>query len=347
MLNIISRAWSRPDAGAVHKVARNLVAGLERLGYPFVLNRRIDYCSRVWIHDDYRAIMALPAQRNGLKVILGPNLFVMPRDIPHLVRIPDYCVYLHPSPWAVDAWVRLGYPSSRIDSWPVGIDTSGFSLTRRPERSKILFYYKCRDRVGVDGAARIEAILKNHQCQYTRIDYGNYRQEDYLKTLGESRYVVWYGRQESQGLALQEALAMGCPIIVIDAKTIGDCDGAGYKFTQQEAAISATSAPYFDASCGLVIEDIDALPGAINALEQNFSSFAPEEFVKKNLSIEGCALDLINKFDRWWPGESDFVVEEFSQDAFCPPKSWVAAAIAIRWRSRGFRGLLPKFFLGR
>lgn len=346
MLNIISRAWNRPEAGAVHKVAQNLVAGLERLGYPFVLNRRIDYCSRIWIHDDYRAIMALPSQRNGLKVVLGPNLFVMPRDIPKLVRIPDYCVYLHPSPWAADAWVRLGYSRSKIDSWPVGIDTTGFSVFRSPNRSKILFYYKCRDRVGDDGAARIEAILKKQGREYVRIDYGNYCQEDYLRALGESSYVIWYGRQESQGLALQEALAMGCPVIVIDVNSIGDHDGTGYKFSLNESNIPATSAPYFDERCGLIIKSIDELSVAIECVENNLDRYSPKEYIKDHLSIEGCAQDMINKFDKWWPNETDIKIGEFGDEEFTPPFRWVAAAIELRWRTRGFRGLIPRGLLG-
>ena len=318
MLNIISRAWARPEAGAVHKVARNLVAGLERLDHPFVINRPIEYCSRIWIHDDYRAIMALPKKNPGLKPLIGPNLFVLPRDIPWTVKIPDYCVYLQPSEWTARLWTELGYNRTPIDFWPVGIDTSNFNKHKKTQKSRILFYYKSRDKIGENGADRIEATLHEMGLTFTRINYGTYLQEDYLSLLGESKFVIWYGRQESQGLALQEALAMGCPVLVVDTKIIGDSEPKGYRFTKEESQLSATSAPYFDLRCGLIINDLMDLRAAIKIMESKHRAFDPASFIAENLTIEKAALNLLRKFDKWWPAASDFENKNLTEN-FAPP----------------------------
>lgn len=338
MLNIISRSWNNPAAGAVHKVFKNLALGLDRIGYPYVVNKALDSCGRLWIHDDYRALLALRRLDPRMKVLVGPNLFVMPRDISRGIRIPDSAVYLHPSSWVVDAWRHMGYAQSRLDYWPVGIDTTGFPGRDPKKLDQVLFYYKHRDRPGTDGAARIEGVLKRLQIAYQRINYGDYDQANYLAALSRTKYVIWYGRQESQGLALQEALAMGCPIIVIDVARIGDWDSSGYPFTDQEQDIPATSAPYFDDRCGIKIRTIDKLEGTVKIMEESFNEYSPERFIAENLTPEICARQLIAKFDRWWLGEPDFVPPASAElPEFRPPRRWVLLAIrnrVARWVSR-------------
>ncbi len=100
-INIISTAPGAAVSGGT-KVFANLVKGLERVGYPFVVNHRLDATRRIWVHNE---VFALPAvlRRKDAQPVLGPNLFVMPRDIPGL-RFTG-CLYLQPSDWA--ACLRL------------------------------------------------------------------------------------------------------------------------------------------------------------------------------------------------------------------------------------------------
>lgn len=339
MLNIISRAWSRPELGSVYKVARNLVAGLEELDVPFVLNKEVDYCPNLWIHDDYRALLRLPKVSHGIRPLIGPNMFVLPRDVPFLVKIPEYAVLLQPSEWVTQAWRWAGYRSSQLDHWAVGIDTRGFNELISKKRDKVLFYYKSRDKSGELGAKRIEAILSRSGVDFERVNCGSYVQDDYLKLLGRSRFVVWYGCQESQGLALQEALSMGCPIIVIDVKKIGDGDGSGYQYSNSEKNIEATSAPYFDARCGVKIYSIEELPNAIRMMCEGFEDFAPREYVDENLSLKVCAENLLSKFSKWWPDSQNFLQNKSAVD-FTPPWYWPLVALELRWRIRGLTGIL-------
>ena len=334
MLNIISRSWDDAGLGAIHKVVRNLAQGLDRIGYPYVVNKALDTCQRLWIHDDYRALIALRRLDRRIRVIAGPNIFSMPRDIPRSIWLPPDMVYVHPSQWVVKGWQGLGYVRTRLDYWPVGIDAAHFPARDVSKLDRVLFYYKDRDPPGADGAARIEAILKKSGIHYQRINYGSYRQNDYLDALRHSRYAVWYGRQESQGLALQEALAMGCPMIVVDAATIGDWSGGGGKgtlFTESENNIVATSAPYFDNRCGVKIQSISLLEEALRNMEQSFARYLPRQFIAENLTPEICARDLVSKFDRHWETLADPAIPSTGNfRPYRPPLSWFWYALRHR-----------------
>ena len=51
MINIISRAAVSNRASGPKKVVSNLIKGLEKIGYPYVVNARLDACKRLWIQE--------------------------------------------------------------------------------------------------------------------------------------------------------------------------------------------------------------------------------------------------------------------------------------------------------
>ena len=55
MINIISKAYLSKNATGPKKVVDNFIKGLDILGYPYVINKRLDACQRLWIHDDTAA----------------------------------------------------------------------------------------------------------------------------------------------------------------------------------------------------------------------------------------------------------------------------------------------------
>ena len=56
MINIISKSYLSRNVSGPKKVVDNLIKGLNILGYPYVVNKRLDACQRLWIHDDTVAL---------------------------------------------------------------------------------------------------------------------------------------------------------------------------------------------------------------------------------------------------------------------------------------------------
>lgn len=113
--------------------------------------------------------------------------------------------------------------------------------------------------------------------------------------------MIWHGRHESQGLALQEALAMDVPILVCDVKSVFDQYQVGYTYIwdEENRNIPATAAPYFDDSCGIKIQELTRIEEAMEFMLNNLKHFSPREFVLRNLSLEGQARKLIELYEYW------------------------------------------------
>lgn len=271
----------------------NLVKGLDRIGESYVVNARPDPGQRIWVHDHVFALPAVLRQRHAQRVV-GPNLFVMPYDVPWL-RFTD-CVYLQPCQWAVDVWRGSGFRDCPIKAWPVGIDTDEFQPVRpQSERRDVLLYYKRRRPDELD---IVRSALATARIQPVEIWYGHYTGSEYQRALASASFVVWLGRHESQGLALLEALSSGVPVLVCDVSSLLDAFGDTYSFRTDAGRFSVTAAPYFDERCGIRLRDLMELPAAIDRMRAG--GFRPREYVLETLSLERQARALLRVWDEQW-----------------------------------------------
>jgi len=69
MINIISKAYLSKNATGPKKVVDNLIKGLDILGYPYVINKRLDACQRLWIHDDTAALARINKLSPEIKIV--------------------------------------------------------------------------------------------------------------------------------------------------------------------------------------------------------------------------------------------------------------------------------------
>jgi glycosyltransferase involved in cell wall biosynthesis len=287
VINLVStQAWATRVTGP-QKVFANLVKGLDLIGYPYVVNRRLDGCARLWIHDDTAALASLPMA--GVRPVLGPNLFVMPQDVPTSLDLRD-SLYLHPCPWATDLWRTAGFTACPLTSWPVGVDLRDFQPSvgwRRP--GHVLVYHKHRDPAEL--VAVLEAIRSaGLTCDVLR--YGHYDETGFKAALAVASFVVWHGRHESQGLALEETLASGVPILLCDVTSLSQSTDP-YGFPADWYDFPVTAAPYWDDSCGVRITRLADLPMALGAMQDRLESFRPREFVERTLSLEKQAREFV------------------------------------------------------
>lgn len=334
MLNIISRSAKATFVGGQVKVFQNLVKGMDRIGYPYVVNRRLDACEKLWIHDDTRALPLIKRLPPQIKVVVGPNLYVMPRDMPKGLDLRR-AIYLHPSDWAADFWRTRGFDLCKLRAWPVGIDTDMFAPTPSGDRKHVLIYHKHRDPAELD---KLKNTVDRLGIEHEIIVYGEYKQEEYLRQLAQSKYVIWHGCHESQGIALQEALACDVPILLWDIATLEQFwtgGGGCYRFNDEEKQFPVTAAPYFDRTCGIKIWSIEELEPAIHRMESEWSTFQPRAFVVKNLSLEKQARELLDFFGDWRNEDVSQEVHALARlSSWRPPIGWILEAVVRRLKTR-------------
>lgn len=294
MLNIISRSYVSKRTTGPSKVVRNFIKGLEKIGYPFVVNASLDATKQVWVHDDTIALAEV-AKRTDLHAIVGPNLYVTPRQIPTGIDLSNL-VYLHPSPWVVELWKKQGYDRSPLIAWPTGIDVAEFPISKE-DKKHVLIYFKERFPEELTYAKN---ILNKLEIPYEVIIYGSYKEDEYRKQLSQAKYVLWIGRQESQGIALEEALATNTPILVWDVPHLGHWQASAKNMSVfsvwENKFTGATSAFYFDSSCGIIFKDKTELAEKLTIMEESYPLFTPRSFIENNLSLEKQAQDLLNIF---------------------------------------------------
>ncbi|MDD5050821.1 MAG: hypothetical protein PHV93_03740 [Candidatus Pacebacteria bacterium] len=229
----------------------------------------------LWIQDDREALKEAVSVKN-VSVIAGPNLYIFPEEIPKDLDLSKI-LYIHPSPSARDIWIRRGYRRSHIDYWPVGIDTNEFKPSKK-EKKFVLLYTKHRPKKDLE---KIENILKGKNIEYKTIRYGSYKENLYKSLLEETKYIIWLGKEESQGIALEEALSADVPILVWDLP-------------------KATAAFYFDPRCGLKIENESELEEAVMKMESGLSRFSPRQYILENLNLEKQAQDFLFLYEKYF-----------------------------------------------
>lgn len=298
MLNIISKAYQRHYQSGPKKVVDNLVKGLRRIEYPFVVNKQLDACKRLWIHDDIEAVKQAVSLPTEIKIVVGPNLVVLPEHVPVGLDLSRF-VYLHPSLWAKKFWEDCGFSACPIVAWPTGIDTDEFAPSQGPKRT-VLVYFKQRF---PEELTAVEQVLQKKQIAYQIVRYPTYRERVYKRLLGEARYVVWVGRQESQGIALQEALAANVPILLWDVTHMGQWQASKREmevFSSEQNTHTATAAEYFDDTCGVRIFSEAELAGALDRMEQQYSGFTPRKYIESHLSLEKQARDFLEIYHTYF-----------------------------------------------
>lgn len=287
------------SASGPKKVVDNLIKGLDILKYPYVVNKRLDACERLWIHDDTVALARINKLNSNVKVIAGPNLYVVPRQVPQNIDLSKI-VYLQPSEWVKDFWLHFGFNHCLIETWATGIDVEEFKPSLKTKKF-VLIYFKQRSQAEL---FRIEKSLKEKNIAYKVIHYGDYQEQEYKKLLEEARYIIWLGRQESQGIALQEALSTNTPVLVCDVDSVGHWVASQKEmavFTEAENNFTnTTSAPYFDERCGIKIKDLSIINGAIDQMEKELATFHPRRYILENLSLEKQAKDLLLIYEKYF-----------------------------------------------
>ena len=287
-----------PRPGGLDKVFINLCLGLDRLCLPYEVNVPF----RKLRPDDKVAILGrgrhcLDGYRQPNKIVAGIGLMTDPSEWPTLCTDFPVVRYLQHSVWC-DAVYRP-YFGDRCAIWPVGIDTDAWQPnTGMAKNLDFLLYDKVRwnrEEIVPGLIDPIKAALAKQGLTYGEIRYGSYDPADFRRTLQRTRAMIFLCEHESQGIAAQECMSAGVPLLAWDTGFVGDPE----RFKWGRPVIPATSVPYFDDRCGRRFRDLPdfhaQLPLFLEALRHG--RLAPRDYILENLTLEKCARHFVDIVD--------------------------------------------------
>jgi hypothetical protein len=289
-----------PRLGGVDKVFHNLCLGLDRLGFEYFANlpfKELKSDDRVGVLG--RGRYSLQGHDRPNPIVAGIALMTHPSEWPTLCQ--DYPVkrYLQHSAWANDVYRPYFGDHCRI--WPVGIDTDAWLPNAADNNNKdidLLIYDKVmwnREVVKPPLSAVINDFVSREDLVVESVVYGNYMEREYRSLLSRSRGMIFLCEHESQGLAYQEGLSSGVPVLAWDQ---GRCLDPN-RFAWGQPNIAATSVPYFDDRCGERFEGLKDLDEKLSMFMEkiNASEYSPRDFIMENLTLRRCAAQFLSFFD--------------------------------------------------
>ncbi len=135
----------------------------------------------------------------------------------------------------------------------------------------------------------VRARLAKEGRSFTELRYGSYKEEDYQAALARSRAMIFLCQNESQGIAYQQALSCGVPVLAWDPG--GPWRDPDY-FPHRVQFEPVSSVPYWDARCGLKFADRDGFETRWAEFWAGCTdkTFDPRGYVLDNLTLEQRAL---------------------------------------------------------
>jgi glycosyltransferase involved in cell wall biosynthesis len=278
------------------RVFLNLCSGLSRAGIPYRVN---DYR---YIRSHPEELACVIGKTHVLEKLQAPNPILFGAAVfSHPVEYPDFFQrygsvrrILVPCEWMRRMWIKY-FPSETVKVWPVGIDTDLWCPVE-DKKGTVLIYDKIRWEHEFHEGRLLNPIreaLRNRGYSFREIRYGFYDEEAFRALLNESRAMIFLCEHETQGIAYQQALSSGVPILAWDRG--GDWQDPSF-YPHRVRHSPVTSVPYFDERCGERFRDLQELETRIDPFMTKAVSglFEPREFIIENLTLEKCARDFAN-----------------------------------------------------
>lgn len=336
MINIVSKSLYTYGNNGPKKVATSILRGFDLINYPHIVNACPGACRRVWIQDDSEYLDMILDEKTKPHLVVGPNISLSAKAIER----KDEFVFLQPSQWTIDFCRKRRVNFQKMEPWAAGIDIEKFVVSDG-KKDIVYIYWKQRKREDLEF---VKNLLQENNIRYDIIEYGYYSEEEYKIKLSQAKYLIWLGRQESQGIALEEAMASNVPIIVCEPKNMGDWLAPQREMEiyseEDNNYVPVTSAEYFDEGCGIKIHSLLELGSAISLMERDWQKFQPRKYIEMNLSLGVQARKMIAIFDKYY-GPSDDIVKSCS-----PVWFFINSTKMILVYLRSFIGHYYKLFSG-
>ena len=255
-----------------HKVVDNLIKSLEQEKIDYAINEE-KYEHNFLVQYDATAHEKHSSIEQDTTII-GPQVWMFDGYGQFLIENQNYYKkIIAPSEWVKNKFItKFNLPEDKLSVWPVGIEE--FNNIREPNYD-CLIYFKRRDQSELDA---VKKFLVNNGLSYRMVEYGTYGEDGFKQLVNSAKFCFLINGTESQGIAVQEIMSMGVPIIAWDIKEWLD-QGEAYR-------VPATSIPYWDERCGEVFFNIDDLEVTFSKFYATLDQYDPKAFIKDSLSFE-------------------------------------------------------------
>lgn len=259
------------------KVVENLRKGLAQLKLDFEENPSVIKEGNEVLCLQYNKILETSDLKN---FVIGPNICNLPFDN-SIVMQQNYKKIITPCKWVFDLYSRW-LNAEKIVMWPVGIDTNLFSDKSNIKKNiDCLIYYKRRSSEELNFAIN---LLNKHNQSYVIVEYGNYKELDFLKSMANCKYSFVLDGTESQGIAIEEIMSCNLPLFVWDVEFWAD-RGESFK-------IEATSVPYWSEICGIKEVKKENIEDKFVFFLKNIENYHPRNYILEELNLKKQASEI-------------------------------------------------------
>ncbi len=261
-----------PDA-----VLQSLTRGLDSISFPYKINQAIKPGDTVHVIRGIDALKyGIKLKSDGIidKLVVGPNLVVIPTEHNSILTSPEIDSILIPSVWTKEFYTKLlPEVAHKIHIWPAGVKIPPIDtiITKRDTKC-LIFKKKVPDKLY--NSVCCELSRKN--IAFTTLIYGNFNHSEYFEALRSARFMIYLQEVESQGLAIQEAWANNVPTLVWNS--------GSFQYYTGDIVCGNISAPYLTDKAGILFNSTDDFPTQLEYMLSHLSEFAPKEYCEKNLS---------------------------------------------------------------
>lgn len=222
--------------------------------------------------------------------IFGPHFSVFPNNkMTQINNVYKNSVYIQPSGWVAQLWENMNTINTKLPiqilSFPVDINKFAPILVDN-KKEEVFIYFKRRHPVELN---ILKSFLHDKLITYKIFDYvKRYDETDYLNCLRQSKYGIILDAHESQGFAIEEALACNVPLLVWNTKSMSQEYGSNYP------DIPCTTIPYWDDRCGEYFFKANELKDTFDRFVSKLNTYQPRQYVVDNLSVVSCSIKLNN-----------------------------------------------------
>ena len=265
------------------KVVESTIDALDQEGIQYSINEDM-YTSNFLMQYQHEIAHKKHGQLEHSTCVIGPQVWLFDSYGKFLIENPNYYnKIIAPSNWVKNLFVdKLSLPFNKVGVWAAPIKAPNII---KEQSIDCLIYHKSRP---LEHLERVKSFLSTKGLTYLELNYGGYSQNDFKDALAKVRFCIIIDNTESQGIAIQEMMAVGKPLLVWDVKE--------WDYMGDEYKISASSVPYWSDDCGEKFYNVDELEFTFDKFYDKIDKYNPKILVDSQLSYKISIKNLLNLF---------------------------------------------------